>query len=57
MAVGTRSFTLAAEIRDPASGTVHARARSVAVGPRALDDAERHALAAWALPDASGLPG
>ncbi|MGI3782211.1 MAG: acyl-CoA thioesterase [Janthinobacterium lividum] len=55
VAVGTRSFTLAAEIRDASSGTVYARARSVAVGPRPLDDAERRALAVWALPDATGL--
>lgn len=56
VAIGTRSFTLAAEIRDPAAGTVFARSRSVAVGPRPLDEAERRALAAWALPDATGLP-
>lgn len=53
VAIGTRSFTLAAEIRDPATGTVHARARTVAVGPRPLDDAARQALARWALPDVS----
>ena len=56
VAIGTRSFTLTAEIRDPGSGTVYARARSVAVGPKPLDDTERAALAAWALPDASGVP-
>ena len=56
VAVGSRSFTLAAEIRDPASGTVYARAQTVAVGPRPLDDAERRALARFALPDASGVP-
>ncbi len=54
-AIGTRSFTLAAEIRDPASGTVYARARSVAVGPKPLSEAERRALARWALPEASGV--
>lgn len=55
VAVGSRSFTLAAEIRDPAAGTVYARARTVAVGPRPLDDVERRALSAWALPGAPGL--
>jgi acyl-CoA thioester hydrolase len=54
VAIGTRSFTLAAEIRDPVTGTVYARARSVAVGPKPLDDAERAALARWALPDHDG---
>ncbi len=53
--VGSRSFTLVAEIRDPGSGTVYARARSVAVGPRPLGDAERNALARWALPDVTGV--
>lgn len=57
VALGSRSFTLAAEIRDPASGTVHARARTVAVGPRPLDEVERRALAVWALPGATGVPG
>jgi len=57
VAVGNRSFTLAAEIRDPASGTVYARARTVAVGPRPLDEQERRALSAWALPGAAGVPG
>ena len=57
VAVGSRSFTLAAEIRDPASGTVYARARTVAVGPRPLDEDERRALAEWALPGAPGVPG
>lgn len=55
VAVGTRSFTLAAEIRDPATGRVHARARTVAVGPHPIDERERAALAAWALPDATGV--
>ncbi|SEQ04399.1 acyl-CoA thioester hydrolase [Microlunatus flavus] len=58
VAVGQRSFTLAAEVRDPGNaGTVYARSRTVAVGPRPLDDAERGALAAWALPGAPGVPG
>lgn len=55
VAVGTRSFTLAAEIRDPQSGTVYARARTIAVGPRPLDERERRALATWALPGAPGV--
>ena len=57
VALGSRSFTLAAEIRDPGTGTVYARARTVAVGPRPLDEAERRALARFALPDVPGLPG
>jgi len=56
VALGTRSFTLAAEIRDPGTETVYARSRTVAVGPRPLDDTERRAMAAWALPDAPGVP-
>jgi acyl-CoA thioester hydrolase len=56
VALGSRSFTLAAEIRDPASGTVYARARTVGVGPRPLDAAERRAMAVWALPGAAGVP-
>ena len=56
VAIGTRSFTLAAEIRDPASGTVYARARTVAVGPHPLDETERRALATYALPDGAGVP-
>ena len=56
VALGTRSFTLAAEIRDPGSGTVYARARTVGVGPRPLDATERRAMAVWALPDAAGVP-
>jgi acyl-CoA thioester hydrolase len=55
VALGTRSFTLAAEVRDPGTGTVYAKARTVAVGPRPLDDAERQALARWALPEAAGV--
>jgi acyl-CoA thioester hydrolase len=55
VAVGNRSFTLAAEVRNPASGTVYARARTVAVGPSPLSPAERSALSAWALPDAPGI--
>lgn len=51
VALGRRSFTLAAEIRDPASGIVFARARTVAVGREPLTDGERQALSAWALPD------
>ena len=57
VALGTRSFTLAAEIRDPGTGTVYARARTVAVGPRPLTETEREAMAVWALPDASGIAG
>jgi acyl-CoA thioester hydrolase len=46
-AVGSRSFTLEAAIRDPASGTVYATARTVAVGVAPLTEAQRAALAAW----------
>ena len=56
-AVGNRSFTLVAEIRDPGTSTVYARARTVAVGPRPLDAAERQALSTWALPGAVGVAG
>ena len=47
-AVGTRSFTLAVEIRDPRDATLHATARTVVVGERALTAAQRGALARWA---------
>jgi acyl-CoA thioester hydrolase len=43
-AVGTRSFTLAAEIRDPGSGTLYATAGTVAVGSRPLTADQREAL-------------
>ena len=55
VALGTRSFTLAAEIRDPGSGTVYARSRTVAVGPKPLSESERRTMSAWALPDAPGV--
>jgi len=45
-AIGTRSFTLAAEIRDPASQAVYAAARTVLVAPAALDQSQRAALEA-----------
>ena len=48
-AIGNRSFTLAAEIRDPASSTVFATARTVVVGDSPLTDAQRSALNRWAL--------
>lgn len=51
VALGRRSFTLAAELRDPRSGTVHARAGTVAVGREPLSGRERAALSRWALPD------
>jgi acyl-CoA thioester hydrolase len=46
-AIGTRSFTLEATIRDPASGTVFATARTVAVGVAPLSEGQRSALAVW----------
>jgi acyl-CoA thioester hydrolase len=47
-ALGRRSFTLAAEIRDPDGGDVYATARTVAVGSSPLAEAERSALSRWA---------
>ncbi|HSU35383.1 MAG TPA: thioesterase family protein [Propionibacteriaceae bacterium] len=46
-AIGSRSFTLEAAIRDPGTGTVYATARTVAVGVAPLTEAQRSALAAW----------
>lgn len=43
-AVGNRSFTLAAEIRDPGSGTVYATAGTVVVGTRPLNVDQRQRL-------------
>lgn len=43
-AVGSRSFTLAAEVRDPGSGTVYATAGTVVVGTRPLTPDQRDAL-------------
>jgi acyl-CoA thioester hydrolase len=49
VAVGGRSFTLAADIRDPASSTVFATARTVVVGESPLTDDQRAALGSWDL--------
>ena len=46
-AIGTRSFTLAVEIRDPESGTVYASAGTIVVGSVPLSAAQRDALAAF----------
>jgi acyl-CoA thioester hydrolase len=46
-AIGNRSFTVAAEIRDPESSTVFATARTVVVGKSPLTDDQRSALARW----------
>jgi acyl-CoA thioester hydrolase len=46
-AIGTRSFTLAVEIRDPVSGTVYASAGTVVVGSVPLSPAQREALAGY----------
>lgn len=46
-ALGNRSFTLAADIRDPGTGELYATARTVAVGTAPLTGAQRHALARW----------
>jgi acyl-CoA thioester hydrolase len=48
-AIGTRSFTLAAEIRDPRSDTVYAAGGTVVVGSVPLSSAQREALAVWGL--------
>ena len=49
-AVGTRSFTLGAEIRDPGSGTVYATAGTVVVGSLPLSPEQREALSRWQTP-------
>jgi acyl-CoA thioester hydrolase len=49
VAVGDRSFTLAAEIRDPLSSTVYATARTVVVGESSLSPEQRSALGRWAV--------
>jgi acyl-CoA thioester hydrolase len=46
-AVGTRSFTLEIEIRDPDSATVFATARTVVVGQQPLSAGQRAALVRW----------
>jgi acyl-CoA thioester hydrolase len=46
-AIGKRSFTLAAEIRDPAEGTVYATARTVVVGESPLSADQRSVLGRW----------
>src|SRR5215211_4488157 len=48
-AIGNRSFTLAAEIRDPTSSTVYATARTVVVGVSSLSTDQRLALQKWAV--------
>jgi acyl-CoA thioester hydrolase len=52
-AIGNRSFTLAAEIRDPASEAVYAAARTVVVGESPLSAGQRSALSRWVVADAS----
>lgn len=51
-ALGRRSFTLAAEIRDPAASVLYATARTVVVGAVPLTSDQRAALARWAPDDA-----
>ena len=48
-AIGNRSFTLAAEIRDPASETLLATARTIVVGVSSLGADQRLALQKWAV--------
>jgi acyl-CoA thioester hydrolase len=45
--IGARSFTLAAHIRDPRSGTVYASAGTVVVGSVPLSLGQREALAGF----------
>jgi acyl-CoA thioester hydrolase len=52
-AIGNRSFTLAAEIRDPASEGVYAAARTVVVGESPLSAGQRSELSRWGVADAS----
>jgi acyl-CoA thioester hydrolase len=57
--IGNRSFRLAAEIRDPTSGSTYATSRSIVVGSAPLSESARAALASWAVPsreDAAGAP-
>jgi acyl-CoA thioester hydrolase len=46
-AIGTRSFTLAVEIRDPASGERYATAATVVVGSAPLRPEQRRSLSRW----------
>jgi acyl-CoA thioester hydrolase len=46
-AIGNRSLTLAAEIRDPAEATVYATARTVVVGESPLTADQRSAWGRW----------
>jgi acyl-CoA thioester hydrolase len=48
-AIGNRSFTLAAEIRDPAEGTVYATARTVVVGEAPLRADQLGVLDRWSV--------
>ena len=48
-AIGNRSFTLAAEIRDPRSRMVYATARTVVVGESLLTADQRSALDRWSV--------
>jgi acyl-CoA thioester hydrolase len=47
--IGNRSFTLAAEIRDPASEMLFATARTIVVGVSSLSADQRLALQKWAV--------
>jgi len=48
--IGGRSFTLTAEIRDPATATTYATASTVIVRPNPLTSEQRAALGAWRVP-------
>ena len=48
-AIGTRSFTLEAEVRDPGSGTRYATAGTVVVGSVPLTSDQREALSRWSV--------
>jgi acyl-CoA thioester hydrolase len=47
--IGNRSFTLTAEISDPASSTIYATARTVVVGVSPLTAEQRSALERWSV--------
>lgn len=53
--IGSRSFKLAAEIRDPAASLTFATARTVVVGPTPLTAKMKDALAGWAPESAHTL--
>jgi len=55
-ALGTRSFTLAVEIRDRGAGELYASGRTVVVGTEPLNPRQRAELSRWAPADATMTP-